>query len=210
MHIANLILLAEAVVTALGTRILHPNNSEKARCLFVHLATVAGFSICEIANALGCQLATVVNAALAFKRDQAHDPNGTEVMLTRVDAILELLHNRNKGQSMPHEGARAPTTMPAEFWDDIVTTLGRPLHQTDNGELECDFIAESYAQLAGKLIPCDTEYSIVIPKIRSIDNAVLELSFRSLAIDGYGAGEDTTTWEVVLTASLKPAEKEAA
>lgn len=210
MQIANLSILAKAVSTAYGSHILSPSKSAQARGIFCHAATAAGYSIVELRRALDdCQYGAIVNAALNCKRDlAAHDPE-TEVMLTRVEAILEIL-DRNKGQSMSHEGARAPTTMTAEFWDDIVTTLGRPLHQTDNGELECDFIAESYAQLADKMIPCDTEYSIVIPKIRSVDNEVLELSFRSLAIDGYGAGEDTTTWEVVLTASLTPDGKEAA
>ena len=209
MHISSINLLAEAVITAYGTRILHPNNSEKARCLFVHLATAAGFSIGEIADALGCQLATVVNAAWAFKRDQAHDPNGTEVILTKVEAILELLHN---GVNQPADpcGVRAPNKMTAEFWGQVVEELRRSLTEAPNG-LECDFIADAYeSQVAGKLIPCDAELSLVLPPIRAKTGELLEMSFRAWAIDGYADGDKDTTFEVVLTTGLSPAEKEAA
>lgn len=202
MHISNLNLLTKAVAMAYGTRLLNPKSSEKARSLLVHLGTAAGFSIGEIADALGCQLATVMKASWIFKLEQAQDPNEAEVMVMRVEAIVELLLNGDNQSADPYDGAICPQKISAEDWTDICAALGRSLRQTDDGLLECDAIIEAYQSVAGQLIPSGIARTILVPSIRSDDdNRCLELCFRSLALDHY-AGADTPSWTVVLEPSL--------
>lgn len=207
MHITNLNLLAKAVTTAFGSRILNPTDSARALAVYVHLATQAGFSVIDIRDSIGgCQLATIAHAALRGRT--LHDPE-TDVLLMKVQAILDL--QTSKPTPMTSEGARAPNKMTAQFWEQVILELGRELTETPDGLLECDFIADAYeSQLAGKLIPFNAELSLELPPIRTKTGELLEMSFRAWAVDGYADGDKETNFEVVLTTALTPNGKEAA
>ena len=95
---------------------------------------------------------------------------------------------------------KAPSTMQPDWWNDIVSVLGRPLTESDEG-CEAEMIMKAYQQhCAGRPIPVDTVISIALPTIRS-GTSMLELDLSALAVDGYAQG-DTPTWEVVLSPSL--------
>lgn len=196
MRIANLNLLAKAVTTAFGSRILNPTDSARALAVYVHLATQAGFSVIDIRDSIGgCQLATIAHAALRGRT--LHDPQ-TEVMLARVEALLEL-QKAGTPETSDGEGVRAQNRMTAQFWEQVVLELGRTLTETD-----VLAIADAYeSQVSGKLIPCDTEFTLAIPAIHAKTGELLEMSFRPLAVDGYGYGETNTTYDVVLTTGLR-------
>ena len=183
--------IKQAVARAFGERLLNVHKANTARGIFALEAADAGVPLVDIADALGCTHAGVVQAHMSASHALEACEREVKEAFAKVELILD------EQPAIQSDGAIAPRHMRKEWWLEIAQIIGRDLSVASDGH-EVEIISEAYAtHCASHPVSPDFYTSIILPS----DGRMLCLDFRSYAIDGYADGE-TPTYDVVFSAEL--------